>query len=479
MRNTLWTLLIIFLLTGLLPIRKSEKYVDILTDAEKVKIEQLLIEGRLHKDNMQQFLDRFALAPNRDTAIEHALDLSLSASVARHWEGVKNVVKEVPNLLKEHYQKHGFFNGTWRMVNAVVQVPFRSWHEIFAGDKGLGQNPLGTLCGAASLIIVILLVTGGRYRMNYYTILLLFLLTLTGCFEQSVNQIITQDITTEETDDLWLVTDVLAQRDELHGQIVSVVGYVGRQAKGAGVNAWVVQFWNEPVGNFEDKWKYGKAREHDNEIEKWNVCWTDCWTEGVDYGTINLPTYHPNLLPNGFPVEAVDTLSQGKQPSEILKSLDKYILKVYVQGWNGDHLTLVEIVDHTETPAEKPPISINENNPMNINEFKEQYENFYGETVSVIGWVSGFSDNLFLSFGFWDNPNDLNSDYITVLFPYDELPYMWKMLDQGLERGKQFVIKIKVYRPENHTVRLITSNGKVFEQYPFVIQWVDGKVESE
>ncbi|MXV74745.1 hypothetical protein F4Z99_10745 [Candidatus Poribacteria bacterium] len=162
MRNTLWTLLIFCLLTGLPPIRKSEKYVDILTDAEKVKIEQLVIEGRLHKDNVQQFFDRFALAPRRDTAIEHALDLSLGASVARHWEGVKNVVEEGPSLLKEHYQKHGFFNGTWRIVNAVVQMPFRSWHEIFAGDKGLGQNPLGTLCGAASLIIVIFLVAERR-----------------------------------------------------------------------------------------------------------------------------------------------------------------------------------------------------------------------------------------------------------------------------------------------------------------------------
>ena len=167
MRNTLWTLLVFCLLVGLPPIRKSEKYVDILTDAEKVKIDQLLIEGRLQKENIQQFFDRFALAPDRDTAIEHALDVSLGASVARHWEGIKNVFEEIPSLLKEHYKKHGFFNGTWRIVKTVVLVPFRSWYEIFAGNKGLGYNPFGTLCGAASLIIVVLLIADWYFVWFY------------------------------------------------------------------------------------------------------------------------------------------------------------------------------------------------------------------------------------------------------------------------------------------------------------------------
>lgn len=167
MRNTLWTLLIFCLLVGLPPIRKSEKYVDILTDAEKVKIEQFLIEGRLHKDNIDQFLDRFALAPDRDIALEHALDLSFRASVERHWEGVKNVFKEVPSLLKGHYEKHGFLNGTWRIVKTVVLVPFRSWYEIFAGNKGLGDSPFTTLCGAASLIIVVLLIADWHFIWFY------------------------------------------------------------------------------------------------------------------------------------------------------------------------------------------------------------------------------------------------------------------------------------------------------------------------
>ena len=167
MRSKLWSLLIFCLLVGLTPARKSEKYVDILTDAERVKIEQLLIEGRLHKDDIKPFLDRLALAPNRDTAIEHALDLSLSASVARYWEGVKNVFEEAPSLLKEHYKKYGFLNGTWRIVKTVVLVPFRSWYEIFAGNKGLGYSPLATLCGAASLILLILLIADWHFIWFY------------------------------------------------------------------------------------------------------------------------------------------------------------------------------------------------------------------------------------------------------------------------------------------------------------------------
>ncbi len=149
------------------PIRKSERYIDILTDAEKAKIEQLWNQGVLHKDNIQQFYDRFALAPDRKTAIEHALDTDFKPSTARHWKGITNVFTEGPGLLIAHYKKHGFFNGTWRIVHTVVLVPFRSWYEIFAGNKGLGDNPFGTLCGAAALIIVALLIADWYFDWFY------------------------------------------------------------------------------------------------------------------------------------------------------------------------------------------------------------------------------------------------------------------------------------------------------------------------
>lgn len=99
MRNTFFSLMIISILIGLPPIRKSEKFVDTLTPAEQVKIEELRAQGKLHKGNIQQFIDRFSLAPDRETAIEHALDSSLGASIARHWQGIKNIFVETPGII--------------------------------------------------------------------------------------------------------------------------------------------------------------------------------------------------------------------------------------------------------------------------------------------------------------------------------------------------------------------------------------------
>lgn len=166
MRKTLWSLLIIFILIGLPPIRKSKKYMDIITDAEKVKIEQLVAEGILHRDNLQQFFDRFALAPNREKAIEHALDTGLRASVERQFQGIKNVFVEGTGLIKAHYQKHGILMGTWQVLGTVVLVPYHSWAEIFGGEPGLG-DPARTLCGAATLFLIVLLILDWHFIWFY------------------------------------------------------------------------------------------------------------------------------------------------------------------------------------------------------------------------------------------------------------------------------------------------------------------------
>ena len=100
--------LIYCLLAGLLPIRKTEKYIDILTAAELVKIDELLNQGMLHDGNIKQFFDRFALALHREIYIEHALNFSLRARVERFWQGMKNMVLVGSGLLKEHYQKTDF-----------------------------------------------------------------------------------------------------------------------------------------------------------------------------------------------------------------------------------------------------------------------------------------------------------------------------------------------------------------------------------
>lgn len=162
MRNTLWWLLIFCFLAGLPPFRKNVRYIDILTDTEKAKIEQLVQEGKLHKDNFQQFFDRFTLAPNRKTAIEHALDPSLRAKVERHLQGIENVFVEGPGLIKTHYQKHGIIMGTERIISTIVLVPYRSWAEIFGGEPGLG-DPTRTLCGAATVLLIAMLISDWHF----------------------------------------------------------------------------------------------------------------------------------------------------------------------------------------------------------------------------------------------------------------------------------------------------------------------------
>ena len=167
MRAKMWWLLIFCWLVGLQPIPTFKEYADMLTHQEKVRIQVLWLTGRLDEKNIRQFYERFVLAPNRDSAIEHALDKSFTASLDRHWEWVKKVIN-IPGLLKEHYEGQGFLKGTWGTLKTFVLVPFRAWYEIFAGNKGLGHSPFVTLCGAATLILLILGIADLYFDWFYY-----------------------------------------------------------------------------------------------------------------------------------------------------------------------------------------------------------------------------------------------------------------------------------------------------------------------
>lgn len=323
---------------------------------------------------------------------------------------------------------------------------------------------------------------------------LLFLLFLIACSDQPINlnQIITQEITSEPADiqnveepvyseKLWRITDVLKQKEELHGQVVTIVGYAGLNREVA--NRWVVQLWNQPIGNYEDMWKYMRSKTHEkNEKTKWKTCWTDCWEEGKDFATIVFPSHYEAFRPEELPEPDPSITFHGdiqNEPEVRLKGMDKYVLKVFVLAWGGDALTLIEIVEHTEMPAEQPPESVNDGNPMTITELQEQYEDLYGQTVSVTGWYSGYSRNPVLTFGFsLEQYSHTAEDHIVTLLPYNEPAYLRKFVNhQGLKRGEQFTIRIHVYRPENHIVRIITPGIVWHEEFPFVIVWVDGDRE--
>ena len=145
------------MLTGLPPIRKSTKKINAPTEAEKAKIEKLVEDGTLHEGNLRQFFDRFIHAPERKTAIEYALDPPSQPKRLRFFQGMKNMFVEGPGLVIEHYEKHGIFRGTWRIITTIILVPYYSWAEIFGGEPGLGDTTR-TLCGAATVFLIVLLI---------------------------------------------------------------------------------------------------------------------------------------------------------------------------------------------------------------------------------------------------------------------------------------------------------------------------------
>ena len=59
-----------------------------------------------------------------------------------------------PPYLFNYFLAKVLIKGTGRIVWSVLLVPYRSWKEIFGGKPGLGDNPLGTLSGAASVIFL-------------------------------------------------------------------------------------------------------------------------------------------------------------------------------------------------------------------------------------------------------------------------------------------------------------------------------------
>ena len=130
---------------------------DILTDTEKTELKRLMDVGVISDTNIQQFSDRFLRAPKRETAFQQALDASIGASVGRDWHGIRRGFGD-PRIgveaFKEHYAEKGIVGGTADIAWSAITTPVRSWAEILGGEPGLGENPLETLVGAASVIPV-------------------------------------------------------------------------------------------------------------------------------------------------------------------------------------------------------------------------------------------------------------------------------------------------------------------------------------
>ena len=133
------------------------KWGDILTGTEKTELKRLIDIGIISDTNIDQFADRFLRAPQRETAFQQALDTSIGAAVARDWHGIKRGFKDPMigvEAARQHYAEKGVVKGTADIAWSAITTPVRSWAEILGGEPGLGENPLETLVGAASVIPV-------------------------------------------------------------------------------------------------------------------------------------------------------------------------------------------------------------------------------------------------------------------------------------------------------------------------------------
>lgn len=150
---------------------EGETWGEILTDTQKVKIKDLLDKGIIDKSNVDRFLDRLRRAPNRETAIEQALDSSFGAAAARDLHGIKRRFAD-PRIgfeaLKKHYQVHGPVNGTVRIALSPVTIPIQSWSEIVGSEPGLGEYPLKVLIGAAVVMLWGVLILSKQTKQMKY-----------------------------------------------------------------------------------------------------------------------------------------------------------------------------------------------------------------------------------------------------------------------------------------------------------------------
>ena len=181
-----WSITILCVwIISLLPITaEGETWGEILTDTEKAKIQDLFDRGVIGESNVDQFFDRLRRAPNRETAIEQALDSSFGAASARELHGIKRRFLD-PRIgseaLQKHYQEHGPVSGTLWIVLSPVTIPIRSWSKIVGSGRGLGEYPLKVLIGAAVVILwgaLILSKQTKQTKYNYKAALSRFTITI-------------------------------------------------------------------------------------------------------------------------------------------------------------------------------------------------------------------------------------------------------------------------------------------------------------
>jgi len=122
------------------------RFIDIISEDEKQKINALIADGTLNEVNMPTFVDSFVRAPDRKTAFEHARDNTLLARVHRDITGIGKGLRD-PGIgvraAEKFFEEKGVVRGAGELAWSAATTPIRVWAGILGG-KGLGQRPLGS-----------------------------------------------------------------------------------------------------------------------------------------------------------------------------------------------------------------------------------------------------------------------------------------------------------------------------------------------
>ena len=128
-----------------------------LTDEEQTLINKVYHSGVLDDVGWARFFERVKRAPRREGAIKSALyDEGLWSRVERDLYGIKQGFLD-PGIgveaAKEHFEHHGIVGGLADIAVQSVTTPIRAIGSVATG-KGLGERPLETAVGIASVVPV-------------------------------------------------------------------------------------------------------------------------------------------------------------------------------------------------------------------------------------------------------------------------------------------------------------------------------------
>lgn len=129
----------------------------VLTPEERALINEVYNANLLDEAGWARFYERIRTSPRREGAVENALlDEGLGGRLRRNVHAIQHGLSDPAvgiEAAREHFDQHGVVGGLAEIAKSAVTTPFRVGSQIIGGE-GLGEKPIDTLVGMASVIPV-------------------------------------------------------------------------------------------------------------------------------------------------------------------------------------------------------------------------------------------------------------------------------------------------------------------------------------